>query len=344
MRKKVWITSSVVVLTCISFLLLKAMKRPGTISSGSGDVVPVSSSESEVATENRRRAIGSAAESNLTTGELLHLSSGDSNALVAQAIAEWQQPIEFYGKVVDENGKAIAGANVRFHWASLTEDEGVNSSTTESDANGLFFLRDKLGPSLTVWVTKEGYFAFREGQQAFSYALTDNRHAPNPQDPVIFRLRKKGQGEELVTSAFGSRHNFPVQIPRDGRPVKVDLVQRKSGVSGDLTVSQFKPARGQERQATEWSFHLSIPDGGLIEHNEEFPFTAPAEGYQSTVDLHFLRTETNWITHFIKNYYIAFGEPRKYGWLRVESDISQETIFLTYAINPSGSQNLEPAN
>ena len=41
---------------------------------------------------------------------------------------------------------------------------------------------------------------------------------------------------------------------------------------------------------------------------------------------------------------IVFGESRKYGWLRIESNLAQETVFLTYAINPSGSQNLEPSN
>jgi hypothetical protein len=43
-----------------------------------------------------------------------------------------------------------------------------------------------------------------------------------------------------------------------------------------------------------------------------------------------------------KTYYIAFGQPLKYGWLRVDGNIAQQTVFLTYAINPTGSQNLEP--
>jgi hypothetical protein len=43
-----------------------------------------------------------------------------------------------------------------------------------------------------------------------------------------------------------------------------------------------------------------------------------------------------------KQFYITFGEPKKYGWLRIESNLTQETVFLTYAINPTGSYNLEP--
>jgi hypothetical protein len=87
---------------------------------------------------------------------------------------------------------------------------------------------------------------------------------------------------------------------------------------------------------------MGIPDGGLFEHGEEFAFTAPETGYQAMVNLQFTKGETNWTTQFVGNYYIAFGQPRKYGWLRIESDLAQETVFLTYAINPSGSRNLEP--
>lgn len=47
-------------------------------------------------------------------------------------------------------------------------------------------------------------------------------------------------------------------------------------------------------------------------------------------------------TQVSKQFYITFGQPRRYGWLRIESNLAQETVFLTYAINPTGSRNLEP--
>ncbi len=62
------------------------------------------------------------------------------------------------------------------------------------------------------------------------------------------------------------------------------------------------------------------------------------------VGYHFTKSKTNWTTQVSKQFYITFGQPRKYGWLRIESNLAQETIFLTYAINPAGSRNLEPKN
>lgn len=87
---------------------------------------------------------------------------------------------------------------------------------------------------------------------------------------------------------------------------------------------------------------MSIPDGGLVENMDEFQFEAPDKGYQRAVEYHFTKGETNWARQATKQFYIIFGEPRRFGWLRIESNLDQETVFLTYAINPTGSRNLEP--
>jgi hypothetical protein len=118
----------------------------------------------------------------------------------------------------------------------------------------------------------------------------------------------------------------------------VDLLEKKPSATGQLEISQIKPPF---RGATNWSFRMSIPDGGLIENQDEFQFAALESGYQPTVEYNFAKGETNWTTQVSKQFYIVFGQPRQYGWLRIESNLAQETIFLTYAINPTGSRNLE---
>jgi hypothetical protein len=106
-----------------------------------------------------------------------------------------------------------------------------------------------------------------------------------------------------------------------------------------MELSAVKPRVGQP--ASGWSYRLSIPDGGLTECNDEFPYEAPESGYQSTIEFKFKTGETNWTESIDKTFYIAFGNPRRYGRIHVETTISTGTI-LTYAINPDGSRNLEP--
>ena len=265
--------------------------------------------------------------------------TGMQEDLLRRELADWQRPIEFYGKVVDANTNAVEGASITFAWSEKPTKEGELRSSTVSDVEGLFSLHGKHGPSLEVWFSKEGYYSSQHGQMGFSYYHGD--FSPDPVNPVIFLLRKKGQGAELITSDNGIRLKVDARVPRDNTPVRVDFFRKQASASGQLEIRQNKPPW---KDAKEWSFRLSIPDGGLVENQDEFQFEAPEANYLPTVEYRFTNGETNWTTQVTKQFYITFGQPRKYGWLRVESNLAQETIFLTYAINPSGSRNLEPSN
>jgi len=267
----------------------------------------------------------------------------DTNSRTPTAEQILQKPIDFYGKVIDENSNAVSGANIGFRWDDLKAPDWTRTSATTSDSDGLFSLNGKRGATLTVSVSKEGYYTSRKDTDSFYFVFAPNNrvYSPDQSNPSIFHLHKKGQGVELVTSANGLQPSLAALVPIDGEPVKVDLLQQKVGASGDLELSQVKPDRSHWQSATNWSFHMSIPAGGFIEEADAFPFTAPETGYQSRVDLNFAKGDPAWATQITKTYYIAFGEPRKYAWLRVNANIAQQTVFLQYAINPDGSRNLE---
>lgn len=254
----------------------------------------------------------------------------------------WRTPIEFYGIVVDQSNNPVAGASIQFVCSDLSKT-GTSYYNAESDANGMFSLTGVLRKGISVQVSKEGYYASRRDRDSFEYAFNGgNNFVPDAGNPVIFHLHKKGQGAQLTTSAYGMRDDFPVLVPRDGTPVNVDLIERKTDVSGDLQLSQIKPDWSQLQQATNWSFHMNLSDGGFVGEDDAFQFEAPETGYESTIDLNFVKGEPGWETQMATNYYIVFGQPPKYGWLHIDANIAQQTVFLKYAINPTGSRNLEP--
>jgi hypothetical protein len=259
--------------------------------------------------------------------------------LQQRILAEWQRPIDFYGKVIDENSNTVAGATIGFQWVETPSQEGTRTTNTSSDTQGLFFLHDKHGPSLDVWVSKDGYYSSHNGQWGFSYSHNNEKYVADPANPVIFLLHKKGQGANLITSVNGMRPSVWVRVPKDNSIVAVDLLKKQVSATGQLEISQNKPPL---QGARNWSFRLSIPTGGLLENQDEFQFEAPTANYQTTLDYEFSKDETNWTAQVTKQFYIVFGQPRKYGWLRIESNLAQETVSLTYAINPTGSKNLEP--
>jgi len=177
----------------------------------------------------------------------------------------------------------------------------------------------------------------------FLYADMTGRgtFTPDAANPVLFHMRKRGPGADLITSQYGVKDYLGVSAPLDGTSVQVDLLERKTG-QGEMKISQTKPAYENWKQATEWAFHMEIPGGGFVECNDEFPFEAPETGYKPAVAFNFQAGETNWMTNLSKDYYIKFGNPARYGRLHLETSIMMSGARFTYAINPGGSRYLEP--
>ncbi len=254
-----------------------------------------------------------------------------------------KQPINFYGRVVDESNNPVMGANIHFNWNGMSQT-GNTEADTVSDGNGFFSLTGEQGKYLFVTVGKEGYYSSGNAKGAgFQYANpADGLFTPDAVNPVVFHLRKKGEGADLITSRNGMSADLQIHVPRDATPIEVDFFQQKTGDSGQMQVAEIKPDFKSWKQATNWSFQLNIPGGGFIEENDEFPFMAPEDGYQPFVSFNFQKDQPDWATGISKSYYIEFGTPPRFGWLHVQTGISYGGAILTYAINPDGSRNLEP--
>jgi hypothetical protein len=255
---------------------------------------------------------------------------------------EYSRPFLFYGKVVDQDGAPVQGATATFQWANAKGDGQYASAI--SDTLGLFSLKDQKGYKLLITVSKIGYYtpdSEKLTTVAYGDELGHETFKADLNHPIVFHLRKKGIGVDLITSQHGMSPDFSIHIPRDGTPIKVDFMKRQVGDNGQMIISEDKPEYKNWKQATNWWFRLEIPSGGFVEENDEFPFEASASGYQPVVEFNFQRGQTAWIENLKKNYYIKFGNPPLYGRLQIETGISYGGSILTYAINPDGSRNLE---
>jgi hypothetical protein len=250
----------------------------------------------------------------------------------------WKRPITFYGKVIGQDDNPVDKVDVHFAWTD-TSPNGRSETNSWTDTNGLFQLSGVTGRMLSVDVNKPGYYKFKDNQTGFDYG---SEYQSDPANPVIFQVRKRGPGADLVTSRYGVSPDFPISAPRDGSPVRVDLLERKVGAEGSLRISQLKPAYEQWKTASNWSVKMEIPEGGFVEAHEEFPFMAPENGYLPEVEFQFQKGQTNWSEDLVKDFYIAFGNPRRYGHLHIETSILSGVAHLTYIINPDGSRDLEP--
>jgi hypothetical protein len=251
-------------------------------------------------------------------------------------IEDVRKPLIFYGKVIDENTNAVPGVKASLKWNEPLPDPPQSTSSI-TDENGLFALNGVTGRVLWLSLEKEDYYVSRRNALDFQFPPDAGQLDPN--NPILFHLRKKGPGTDLITSNSGMKDYVGVKASKDGTPVHLDFFNHKTGNEGQIVISNVKPVDGRER--SDWSFTLSVPDGGLLEHHDEFPFEAPEDGYQSEVDFTFSKDSTNWVAGFKKDFYIVFGQPRKYGRIHIETDTFTSGAHIEFAINPDGSRYLE---
>jgi hypothetical protein len=158
---------------------------------------------------------------------------------------------------------------------------------------------------------------------------------------VTFYLKKRGNGSALITSDYGVIPSLGVKSPSNGVPVTVNLLNRSIGGDGQLVVQGWKEPKSIVTGRNNWAFRISVPDGGLVEHDEEFPFEAPENGYQQAYEWRFEGQTTNWQTSLNKNFYVKFGSPPRYGRIHLTTSGFYPSATLNYAVNPTGSRDLE---
>lgn len=255
-----------------------------------------------------------------------------------RGLNEWRTPIEFYGKVVDENTNAVAGASVHFVWTDLSAD-GSSEKDATSDQDGLFSLSNVSGKNLIVRVSKEGYYAYQRFGVAFNYAGENQNFIPNVANPVIFQLKKKGEAEPLIMFA----KTFSISI--SGKPLELNL---KTGQTvpvgqGDLMLEFIRTPLEEttNRNFFDWSLKLTPRNGGLIASTREFDFVAPEHGYQpiDLIDMP-VSLAAEWQGHLRRQYFLRFADGN-YARIRFDLRPSNGSLKIESFLNPSGSRNLE---
>src|ERR1700690_659595 len=316
MKKK--ITYSLLVLTIIGcFLIFFFQNKNRNESAADNEAEPPHgniSSTNEVAAHHPSTKNNLSSEPQISSSDRI---KQERLSALAKALSEYSkqipQPIEFYGKVVDENMQPVEGAGVSFIYNTYRPESSTNASTV-SDINGLFSISGVNGITLSVSVGKQGYYALQSIQQ-FVYLTPPGSEPfhPDSNNPIVFNLRKRGNGVELITSQHGMQPDFVVSAPKDGTPILVDLLQQKIGDSGQIKIQSWLEVDSTTGRTKLWQLKLFISDGGFVEENDQFPFQAPENGY--IPELEFPMPDADGNIHFgisQKKYYFAFGSPRLY--------------------------------
>jgi len=267
-----------------------------------------------------------------------------SNILAQRTLELWQGSINFYGKVEDERNNAVAGATINFDWSEEPKESGFRRTNITSDAQGLFSLNNERGLSLGVSVGKEGYYPCRT--ETFNFGpLKGTPFQPDSLNPVVFHLHAKGKGASLIATRFPSGIGQIVQLHHDGTPIEITLMdgQQAAPGTGQLKLELQRDISHPNAKTFDWSFQLSVPNGGLVKTEDEFAFEAPDTGYQPSLTVDMPATNADWTEDFASQYYVQLPGD-KYARINLNLSAYNGTFTLKSWINPSGSRDLEPAN
>jgi hypothetical protein len=256
--------------------------------------------------------------------------------------SEGRVELNFYGKVIDEVGRAVSGATAYMQWNTVGVVGGTAYAQAVSDSNGLFSLTNQTGKVIGIRVEKQGYYTVDGGLGDLSFEYADpsspNYNEPDPNKPVIFHLRRKGEGAKLFVKVL----NLPVSSRHP--QARVNLMQGFFKPDGGLTITFDTSKYVTSANAFPWTVTLSMNEGGLVETDDPFPFTAPAVGYTPTVTMEMTNLDRSvWRGNMTKSYYFYLPSTNTYGRLTLDAESAARST-LTYAYNMTpGNRTLEPA-
>jgi len=250
--------------------------------------------------------------------------------------AENQNPLEAYGKVIDQFGNPVVGATVD---GNVLLNVGADTSryethTTITDTNGKFEFTALRGVNLGISIKKNGYETNNKGFQGAQGKLT-----PTNRDTYV--MWKLQGAEPMVHSKI---HDY---IPVDGTEIHYDLLTGKRVKDGgNLVVTLSRnPVDIVRGKPFDWQLSLVVDNGGFVEIHDPYPYLAPTEKYLPTLTISKTAADKNWDAKYDGSYYVKANGGQIYARITINSmvDFQPAPTLLNIDIyaNPAGSRNLE---
>jgi hypothetical protein len=265
-------------------------------------------------------------------------------ALDAQRRTSENVPVGFYGKVIDQDGHAVAGAKVSLDFIVSHMDEDRTETrplTMQTDQSGHFELTGVIGYGVDkIQIQKEGYQLSQKTLRSYVFGHKTD-YKPNYDSPVIFRMWKEGGKEQLVGSAWHGK------VACDGTTNHFDLLHGSRSDNGNLEIVCTRTPLNYERTngpSFSYKFEITLIGGSVQTTGDEFTYLAPDAGYLPSVTIERKPGDPQWRAGVDQEFYIKTADGH-YGRISVTWDAghrpSPTVLKWDCSINPSGSRNLE---
>jgi len=276
-RSIFWFIAIVAVL--IVLVLWHGKKQPvETNAAPSAATAPGQSVSAPVRTNEPPAQVSSSATT--TTSQPKSSVPNDKVGLLKEILQANDADIVFYGRLEDQSGSAVDGAEINFNIQYENPNaRGIQHGQVVADGNGFFTISGYKGANLTITPKKAGYVLAMTGT-TFRYSrISPEYFVPDAGNPTVIKMWKLQGAEPLV----GINKTF--RLPYTAAPMNFDLIAGQAVPSGgDLRITVNRPAGViSGRNPQDWSIDVEVVTGGFIETSPEesaMTYAAPESGYQ----------------------------------------------------------------
>jgi hypothetical protein len=269
-------------------------------------------------------------------------AAADHGSRLKAMLEQYNSEIEFFGRVIDHDGKPLKGAKVSYSilmGGDLEPRFGLqrrDRGEVYSGDDGRFRIGSRKGMGLTIsTIELTGY---RESaisaSQSFGYGSGAAQHHPDLAQPVDFLLISQDAAKPLVIE-------YKLAFKWDSSPASVSI-----GDSGATLVFVAKRNRPNGEIANfPWSLDISMPQGKVLRLPKGAAPIAPLSGYQNAVSYGHLAEDAKWIGGVGQERLAFRTRSGEYGridlHLYANRDESATAAYVTVYFNQSGGRNLE---
>jgi hypothetical protein len=310
------------------------------------DAVKLKEIKKKTETVEKAKKIGDPSKLDEAEQSLIEAIGGRAGKMVNMARAR-NLPIEMYGKVIDQHGNAVAGAEVFMMVAgggTFAPGSGPVRATT--NAEGIFRVQ-AIGQDITIGAIKHAQltpprFAVGEAVAGSRRLLAVdsngkeyNWRSHTTQDkPFVINVWRVEKFESVKSGSGGF-----LPIPNDKEDVQAGIVASCEREPKD-------PNTHWRHQKGSWSITFRPIDGGIQETNDIYLNEAPEGGYQKELTVAMKRGDPGYKVNIqpARRYYYTAHNGKWYGSFSATFDpymIDDKCLVkMSFKYNPNGSRNL----
>lgn len=264
---------------------------------------------------------------------------------IGRMLRAFDQKVVLYGRVVDQHGSPIEGAEVKVMPQEKPFADGTRVLMQMTDADGRFTVTGLRAFAVGIDTFKSGYFKISDvySDQAASSRLIEygldsgkGKLYTEPSTPAVFTLYKPRDPETLL-----SVKKTRTRIPRDGQIRSINLLPGDSSGTHVIEIKTWSDfdTVPEDQMKFSWKMEINVPGGGLILRNGPYDFEAPTAGYQQKIMFDFPASKVgnDWKGALQKSYFVKFGDGVHALWKFDMAAYADNSMIWNSWLNPKAS-------